>query len=110
MREERVVGVAWVETDGHDCDFFAVLVAVDKVKLCFAAVAADGVVGWRVDVPALEVRGHVVVREAGVCLPIITLLVLDGESWAVAPVGPCSGDAALVLELGDMVQCKPIGE
>ena len=72
------------------------------MKLRFAAVAADGVVGGGVDMPPLEVHGRVVVGEAWVGCPVA--VVCDGEGGPVAPVVEVAGDGACVGEARDMVE------
>lgn len=88
-------------------------VDMDEMEFGFAAVATDGMVGWGVDVPALEVNGLVVVGEAWVGGPVnvflrCILIVCNGESRTVAPVVEVTGDATVVLESRHVVQSQSV--
>ena len=60
LREERVRRAAWVEPDCQHGRLETLGVDVHHVQLGLAAIAAHGVVGWGVDVPAFQVGGLVV--------------------------------------------------
>ncbi len=84
-------------------------VDVDEMHFGFAAIAADGVVGWGVDVPAFEVGGYVIPfhhRKAGVVVGGVA----EGEGWTIAPVRPVAAYVAVIVVEGwEMVEGKAIG-
>ena len=101
--EESGVVVTRVETNGQDGGFVAGGVDVDKMELGFATVTTYRVIGWGVNVPALEVDGLVVVGEVWVGRPVnvflcCVLIMCNGEGGTVTPVVEVTRDAAVVLE------------
>lgn len=109
LGEELVVGVAGVEAEGEDGDLMTLGVDVDKVHLRLGAVAADGVVGRGVDVPADHVDRLVVVGERGVAR-VDALGVGDGEGRAVAPVEEVARHVGRVVEDGAVVEGQTVTE
>lgn len=94
LREEFVVSVARVETDGQNGNFVSLSIDVDEMKFGLAAVAADRMIGRGVNMPALEVGGHVVVGETGVGRPVA--VVFNVESRSISPVQKFTSNAAVV--------------
>lgn len=103
-------GTARIQTDGEDGELETFVVDVDEMQLCLAAIAADGVVGWSVDVPALEIGGLVVPFQFGERCVVVFWMV-EGVSRAVTPIRPVTHDIAVVIFEGWMVmQREAIGE
>lgn len=109
LREEGVLRVARVQAEGQHRLLVALGVDVYEVHLGLGPHAADRVVGRRVDVPALQVHGLVVVGEGRVFGPH-AVGVAEDERRAVVPVVEGAGDAVRVGKFGPVVQRESVGQ
>lgn len=89
-----------VNSEGENDTFFAGGVGEDHVEFSLGAIALNRVIGWSMDVPALQ--------GGGLVDTIVFVLESDGgflggigvqsESWTVAPVRPCSNGSGRKVE------------
>lgn len=79
-----------------------------EVELSFAAGAVDAVVGGRVDMPAFEVDGIIVVGDARVLRVVVVVGNANSESRSVSPVVKVSSSRTVVVELRRVVERQSI--
>lgn len=113
LAEESARCVAGIDTEGEDGANGSFGVDVDKMQLGFASVALHAVICGRVNVPAGEVDGFVVVafleREGGERC-VVAFGVGDAHCGPVAPVVETASDVLHgVVEMGNVVEREALG-
>lgn len=96
LNEAGVAGTR-LHADAEDCRWVALCISVYKMKFSFGAVCGYGVFGRGVDVPTSEVKGCVVVCEAGQG-GVVAFIVRESEGWTEAPVVEVAFEVAAVVE------------
>lgn len=99
-KQRRVIHT--VDSECENGTIGTVLVAKNHMEFSLGAIALNCVIGWSMNVPSFE----------GGCLVDTVVLILEGncgllggigvqsESWAIAPVRPCSNGSGRKVECG----------
>lgn len=107
--EKCVVRVAWVKTDGHHGLLMTFLVNMNEMELRLGPIAVHRVIGWRVNVPALQVHRRIVEASRRVLCPD-AVWVGNGKCWSKVPVVKVALCLLRVVKRDNVVQGQAVVE